>query len=74
MAFKIFSISNAATVITCMYLYGSIKGIYNLMVPLNSIDVSLYQAKDMVKPYWSTKKNVMGMKVYLSTNKDFTAD
>lgn len=74
MAFKIFTISNVATVITCMYLYGSIKGIYNLMAPLNSIDISAYQAKDMVKPYWSTKKNVMGMKVYLSTNKDFTAD
>lgn len=74
MAFKLFTISNVATVITCMYLYGSIKGIYNLMVPLNSIDTSIYRAKDMVKPYWSTKKNVMGMKVYLSTNKDFTAD
>lgn len=74
MGFKVFSVSNVATLVTCVYLYGSIKGIYNLMYPLNQIDSSVYSPKQMVKPYWSSKKNVMGMKVYLSSSEEFTAD
>eukprot|EP00554_Chaetoceros_debilis_P011982 CAMPEP_0194117480 /NCGR_PEP_ID=MMETSP0150-20130528/31434_1 /TAXON_ID=122233 /ORGANISM="Chaetoceros debilis, Strain MM31A-1" /LENGTH=845 /DNA_ID=CAMNT_0038808491 /DNA_START=69 /DNA_END=2606 /DNA_ORIENTATION=+ len=88
MAFKIFSVGNAATLLMVFYLYASMKGVYNLMNPLHSIDMTSFSAKDLVKPYWKKHKHKrhtagsqenngnmpMGMKVYMSTNPQFNAD
>ncbi|GFH61225.1 hypothetical protein CTEN210_17702 [Chaetoceros tenuissimus] len=81
MAIKIFSLSTVSTVLTCFYLYASIKGIYNLMYPLQNIpDLDSYKPSQMVGNYWRLKNDLtgreakMGMKVYLSTNHQFTRD
>mmetsp|Transcript_1761 Transcript_1761/g.2331 ORF Transcript_1761/g.2331 Transcript_1761/m.2331 type:complete len:686 (+) Transcript_1761:191-2248(+) len=75
---KIFSVSNIATCITVFYLYGSLRGIYNLMHPMNNIDLTAFPSNQLVKPYWDTKdansNTSLSMKVYLSTHKEFNAD
>lgn len=84
MAFKIISVSSVSTALTIFYLYASIKGIYNLMYPLQNIpNVDSFPPNQLVGNYWKLKNQLnkagtsntkMGMKVYLSTNEQFTAD
>ncbi len=81
---KIFSLSNLATALTVFYLYGSLRGVYNLMYPMNSLDLSSFPLNQLVKPYWNmnigsgsdkrSRNNSLGMKVYLSTNTEFRPD
>ena len=93
MAFKLFSVSSVSTALTVFYMYASLKGIYNLMHPIQSIPVDVlnsYSPSQMVGNYWTLKNELwnmnmnkkkdkkeapkMGMKVYLSTNQQFTSD
>lgn len=75
---NIFSVSNIATVLVCFYTYASMKSIYNLMYPLNAVDVDSFPLNRLVKPYWKKQKKdstaSMGIKVYLSTSSKFTID
>lgn len=73
-----------ATLLTVFYLYGSLRGVYNLMYPMNSVDVSSFPSNQIVHPYWQNNNNngnykknaapALGMKVYLSTHDTFNAD
>eukprot|EP00979_Chaetoceros_neogracilis_P010708 scaffold2561_cov232-Chaetoceros_neogracile.AAC.7 len=81
MAIKFISASTVSTAVTIFYLYASIKGIYNLMHPLQNIpNADSYPPEELVGNYWKLKneleatKDKMGIKVYLSTNQEFTAD
>jgi len=81
MAIKFISASTVSTAVTIIYLYASIKGIYNLMYPLQNIpNADSYSPDQLVGNYWKLKnelkatKEKMGIKVYLSTNQEFTAD
>jgi len=85
MAFKIFSVSSVSTLLTAFYIYASLRGVYNLMHPLSSIPeevLNSYSPRQFVGNYWKLKNELdklvekpkLGMKVYLSTNNQFTAD
>jgi hypothetical protein len=72
---------NIATLLTVFYLYTSLRGVNNLMNPMNSIDMSSFTLSQMVKPYWKNRNlednsssSSLGMRVYLSTNSEFNAD
>lgn len=76
---QVFSLSSLATLLTCIYLYASLRGLYYLMNPLALVpaeEVSLLPPHELITPFWDdlgvSQSQKGTLKVYMSSESEFS--
>ena len=72
MANRFFSTSCFATVFMALYVSFACFNLYRLMFPLAMLDISTVPEDQFVRPLWPPADEKLHMRVYLSTQKQFT--
>ena len=55
-----------------LYVAMAVFNIYRLMYPLSAVNLDDFDANSFVKPLWTVQEETMHMRVYLSSQKDFS--
>jgi hypothetical protein len=71
---SVFSVSFGATVLMGLYVAFAMLNLYNLMFPLQMLDLSKFQyPRDFVHPLWTKDESTsLHLRVYLSTQPRFS--